>query len=282
MIDVDIPQLSSDGIKFGGYCFYYTYSLQSSSTHPLISSSFDATGLENYINFGTMEPSASSTVIRNRTEFNSIPLDVDDLWIGRFDTSDVSEYLPSRFQSLKTLVIGNGCFGNVRVFELDGLGELESVVIGQKSFRIDYKERNDGSYRIMNCPKLKSIQIGDGSFSDYHSIELNNLPSLQSIIIGNDCFGNVRVFELNGLGELESVVIGERSFMISSEERRDGSCRIVNCPKLKSIQIGDKSFSDYHSFELNNLPSLQSIDIGAWCFFYAPSFSLTGLIDVLV
>ena len=228
LIDVDIPQLSSDGIKFGGYCFYYTYSLQSSSTHPLISSSFDATGLENYINFGTMEPSASSTVIRNRTEFNSIPLDVDDLWIGRFDTSDVSEYLPSRFQSLKTLVIGNGLFWSV------------------------------------------------------NRLELNNQTSLQILYIGNGCFGKVRVFELNGLSELKSVIVGGSSFSISSSEESDGSYRIVNCPKLKSIQIGYEAFSDYHSFELSNLPSLQSIDVGAWCFWYAPSFSLTGLIDGLV
>ena len=33
---------------------------------------------------------------------------------------------------------------------------------------------------------------------------------------------------------------------------------------------------------MNNLPSLQSIDIGSFGFHYAPSFSLTGLIDGLV
>ena len=206
----------------------YTYSLQSSSTHSSISSSFDATGLENYINFGKQEPSASSTVVRNRTELNTIPLDVEDLWIRRFDTSDVSEFSPSRFQSLKTLVIGNGLFWSV------------------------------------------------------NRIELNNLTSLQILYIGNGCFGKVRVFELNGLSELESVVIGENSFRIDDDERNDGSYRIVNCPKLKSIQIGYESFEDYHSFELNNLPSLQSIDISGCCFRYAPSFSLTGLIDGLV
>ena len=198
MVDVDIPQLSSDGIQFGA-CFQYTYSLQSSSTHSLSSSSFDATGLENYISFGKLEPSPTSTVVRNRTEFNSIPLDVEDLWIGRFDASDVSEFSPSRFQSLKTLVIGNGCFGNVRVFELDGLGELESVVIGQQSFRISDDERSDGSYRIVNCPKLKSIQIGYRSFYDYHSFELNNLPSLQSIDMGGYCFFWAPLFSLTGL-----------------------------------------------------------------------------------
>ena len=228
MIDVDIPQLTSSGIDFDTDCFRFTYSLQSSSTHSLISSSFDAAGLENYINFGKQEPTVSSTVIRNRTELNSIPLDVEDLWIGRFDASDMYEFLPSRFQSLKTLVIGNGLFWSVNI------------------------------------------------------LELNNLTSLQILYIGNGCFGKVRVFELDGLSELESVVIGRDSFRIDFWERNDGSYRIVNCPKLKSIQIGRESFRDYNSFELNNLPSLRSIDMGSECFRYAPSFSLTGLIDGLV
>ena len=147
-----------------------------------------------------------------------------------------------------------------------------------------YYKRNDYSYRIVNCPKLKSIQIGFESFQDYHSFELNNLPSLQSIVIGDWCFGKVRVFELDGLCELESVEIGRDSFMIrfGYDERNDGSYRIVNCPKLKSIQIGFRSLQDYHSFEMNNLPSLQSIDIGYRSFYWAPLFSLTGLIDGMV
>ena len=114
------------------------------------------------------------------------------------------------------------------------------------------------------------------------SFNISNNGVLKSIMIGDNSYGKVRVFDLDGLSELASVVIGQYSFRISSSERNDGSYRIVNCPKLKSIQIGDESFSDYHSFELNNLPSLQSIDIGYWCFHYAPSFSLTGLIDGLV
>ena len=114
------------------------------------------------------------------------------------------------------------------------------------------------------------------------SFNISNNEVLKSIVIGDECFRKVRVFELDGLGELESVVIGKESFRISDNVRSDGSCRIVNCPKLKSIQIGYHSFSDCHSFELNNLPSLQSIYMGEWCFHYAPSFSLTGLIDGLV
>ena len=134
LIDVDIPQLTSSGIDFDTDCFRFTYSLQSSSTHSLISSSFDAAGLENYINFGKQEPTVSSTVIRNRTEFNSIPLDVEDLWISRFDTSDVSEFSPSRFQSLKTLVIGNGLFWSVNRLELNNLTFLQSIEMGGACF----------------------------------------------------------------------------------------------------------------------------------------------------
>ena len=114
------------------------------------------------------------------------------------------------------------------------------------------------------------------------SFSITNNGELKRIVIGNDCFGKVRVFNLDSMSELESVVIGNGSFRIDRYERSDGSYRVVNCPKLKSIQIGYGSFNDYHSFELNNLPSLQSIDMGENCFKYASSFSLTGLIDGLV
>ena len=200
---------------------------------------------------------------------------------GYFNGNSVTSFNISNNGVLKSIVIGDNSYGKVREFDLDGLSELESVVIGE-SFRIDDKERIDGSYRVANCPKLKFIQIGGNAFPDYNTLELNNLPSLQSISIGNNCFGKVRVFELEGLNELESVVIGGGSFRISDKERNDGSYRVANCPKLKSIQIGEVSFMDYHSFELNNLPSLQTIYIGGYCFYWTPSFSLTGLIDGLI
>ena len=117
---------------------------------------------------------------------------------------------------------------------------------------------------------------------------INYKRSQNRIVIGNDCFGKVRLFKLDGLSELESLVIEKQSMTYfkntswnDSDERKDGVCRIVNCPKLKSIQIGGGSFSDYRSFELSNLPSLESIDMGDRCFYYAPALSLIGLIDVM-
>ena len=124
------------------------------------------------------------------------------------------------------------------------------------------------------------IKIPNESFNEVKSFLLPSfLYSLKRIVIGDECFRSVRLFELDGLRELESVEIGKKRFRISESERSDGSCRIVNCPKLKSIQIGDRSFDDYHSMIMSPLPLLQSIDFGWQCFYFAPSFSLIGMID---
>ena len=132
LIELDIPQLSSNGIQY--LSFVYTYSLQASSTHSPISSSFDATGLETYISFGDKTPSSTSYVVKNQTSLNSIPLNVEDLWIGRFDTSGITEFSFNTFQSLESLTISNGIFWEVTSFELSNLPQLQSVKLGNSAF----------------------------------------------------------------------------------------------------------------------------------------------------
>ena len=181
----------------------------------------------------------------------------------------------SRFIFLKELEIGNNCFTYVREFVLDGLEKLESVKIGEWCFRISYDERDDGVCRITNCPNLRQLDIGDGSFSDFNQFELSNVNSLQSITFGNYCF-YVREFVLDGLEKLESVKIGEECFGILWKERADGICRITNCPSIRQLEIGNGSFRDFNQFELSNVNSLQSITFGDGCFFYAENCILKG------
>ena len=115
--------------------------------------------------------------------------------------------------------------------------------------------------------------------------QLTNNTSLKQIEIGSDCFNGIRIFELDRLSELESVVISAscfgRSPYWSWNEPMSGECRVVNCPKLKSIWIKCNSFTYYSSFELQNLPSLQSIQLDDACFIMCPQLSLTGLTDWL-
>ena len=132
--DVDIPQLSASGILLGGSCFSWTDRFQFSSTSSPFSSFFDASGLEQLILFGDKLPSSTSHVVKQRAELQSIPLDVEDLWIQRFNTAGITEYSFNAFQSLKSLVIGNNLFWTVTRFELSNLPSLESIDVGAWCF----------------------------------------------------------------------------------------------------------------------------------------------------
>ena len=94
----------------------------------------------------------------------------------------------SRFSIVESIEIGDNCFKSVQSFQIDGLNRLKTIKIGKKSFtQKKNSNRNDKSksFHILNCESLKSIQIGEHSFSDYTGeFELKNLPQLQSIQIG--------------------------------------------------------------------------------------------------
>ena len=94
----------------------------------------------------------------------------------------------SRFSIVKSIEIGNDCFGSVKTFKIDGLNRLKTIKIGNNSFtqkKNSYGNDESKSFHILNCESLKSIQIGHYSFSDFGGdFELKNLPQLQSIQIG--------------------------------------------------------------------------------------------------
>ena len=104
----------------------------------------------------------------------------------------------SRFTRVKSIEIGNDCFGSVQTFKIEGLNRLKTIKIGINSFTQvkkilwddDWEEAHKGinktkSFHRLNCESLESIQIGEGSFSDFAGeFELKNLPQLQSIQIG--------------------------------------------------------------------------------------------------
>ena len=180
-----------------------------------------------------------------------------------------------------------GCFHNNKRF---GKGTLYD-----RNGAVDYEGlwKNNAPYSSSFDGKTidnhtESIDVPDDSYNKSKAFIIHSfINSLRCIVIGDNCYGSVRLFELDGLNELETVVIEWYSFTLAKtdkdigiNQRRNGACRMTNCPRLKSIRIGGFSFSDYRSLELSNLPSLQSIDIGKYCFHGAPSFSLTGCILV--
>ena len=55
----------------------------------------------------------------------------------------------------------------------------------------------------------------------------------------------------------------------------------TNPMEIEELTIGDEEYNDASvtEFKLSGLTRLKFIEFGQECFFYAPSFSLTGLID---
>ena len=141
-----------------------------------------------------------------------IPIPLNDL--NELDSSIINMNIPNwsfnnelsmielnlnRFVNLKSIKIGNKCFGSVQTFKIEGLNRLQSLKIGDNSFTqvksIDIlkdfsssisKCRNESkSFHILNCESLKVIEIGQFSFCDFGGeFELRNLHNLESIKIG--------------------------------------------------------------------------------------------------
>ena len=103
------------------------------------------------------------------------------------------------------------------------------------------------------------------------------LPQLQSIVIGNDCFKKVTELKLVGLSRLESVVVADNSFVRSGYgSRASGVFQLKDCPKLKQLTTGSKSFTNYATCEIQGVDALESVDMGESAF-YSASLELKSM-----
>lgn len=115
----------------------------------------------------------------------------------------------SEFKHLKRVEIGSRCFKHVREFVIDGLSKLESVKIGNESFKISYREREDGLFKITNCQRLRTLEIGNGCFIDFREFEISDVKSLQTISFGeNHCCQYVRNAVFKGSHSLNDCDLG--------------------------------------------------------------------------
>ena len=144
---------------------------------------------------------------------------------------------------------------------------------------------------------ITSIVLPDWTCNDvdYTIFAFSRFTEIESIEIGDDCFGLVQTFKIDGLNRLKSLKIGKNSFTALKESNwtyeqginKSKSFHILNCISLKSIEIGQYSFSDFAGdFELKNLPQIQSIQIGIIgsysSNFFQSSFVIRGIDMILI
>ena len=173
----------------------------------------------------------------------------------------------SSFSLLQQLSVSHNCFENVRKVELSGLRRLKSIVIGSNSFC-----NENGSFSLMNCPLVESLQIGASSMAQYSVLRVENTPSLEVIEIGSSTFTNVSALRLSGLSKLKVVEVKEDSFT-----NKEGVFELKNCALVSELRIGDHSMSSFSSFNMGRTPSLRTITIGDECFKNVGVLELSGL-----
>ena len=127
-------------------------------------------------------------------DYVNLSLQVTELTISSNCCNNENALNMNKFEWLRSIEIGDECFGSVQTFRIDGLHRLKTLKIGINSCTFmrsmdkwDRELANNGSksFHILNCGSLESIQIGQYSFSDFGGdFELKNLPNLHSIQIG--------------------------------------------------------------------------------------------------
>ena len=169
--------------------------------------------------------------------------------------------------------------------------EIPSEIKTKPTVNVPAKRVEIHNSSELNAMDLKATElvICSDCCNDMNALNLNKFEWLESIEIGNECFESVKTFKIDGLNRLKTIIIGNNSFTQKKNDKgndKSKSFHILNCESLKSIQIGEYSFSDFGGiFELKNLPQLQSIQIGTigsetWNFWYS-SFVIRG-IDVIL
>ena len=104
-------------------------------------------------------------------------------------------------KGIERLEIGNDCLKKVNRFEIDGLNELKTIIIGKKSLWLPLDNREGSKCLIMNCDQLSEIHIGCNSFLLYESLELKNLPSLISIQLDGLAFSKCHSIVFESMNE---------------------------------------------------------------------------------
>ena len=90
---------------------------------------------------------------------------------------------------LKRITIGNNCFMFVSQLLLVDMKEMESVEIGRECFLSEYAYGADMykycRFKMMNCPMLRSLEIGDHSFRHYSECTIEHVDALETLRIGS-------------------------------------------------------------------------------------------------
>ena len=118
-----------------------------------------------------LEGSGKTKVIRENEDLFDIEEDVETILFSDnvCNDSGITKWEVLDLKNLKVLKIGNNCLQHVSSFTLKSMKKLKRVEIGVGCFA------NKGdAFEVNDCPKLKSVQIGDGSCRNWTEMDMKS------------------------------------------------------------------------------------------------------------
>lgn len=109
---------------------------------------------------------------------------------------------------------------------------------------------------------IRIVVDGGVNDSDLTELDLSRFSKLSALEIGDNCFGYVITFKLVGLSKLNRVIIGKHCFTYHTVSTQTRRFCVKECPKLKVLKIGPRSFSHYSVCEIEKVDALEVMEIG--------------------
>ena len=134
-------------------------------------------------------------------QFSDFKIDENEKEISLADNSfndseiffDINHY-----RLLEHFTVGVYSCRNVSSFSIHDLNHLKSIKIGELSFTLSSGPILTRAFNISNCSELESIILHPNNFTDYaHSFTLFNLPSLKYLQIGEVGAYSTNFFKLS-------------------------------------------------------------------------------------
>lgn len=95
-------------------------------------------------------------------------------------------------------------------------------------------------------------------------LDLSGFVNLRELRVGNECFMHVKKVSVCNLEKLERIRIGSYSFTKEKEKsysENDGQFYLKNCPNVRELRTGFRSFSDYSVCAIEDMDALETIEI---------------------
>lgn len=183
-----------------------------------------------------------------------------ELRVGYQSFYAFSRLVLENLHALESVVVDEYCFRHASGAQFVDLPSLKKVDVGRYCFA--QGRQSCGSLVVRNCAAFEEVVVGDDSCC-YATLCLENLPQLRVVDVGSNCFALQAEMKVTNQAKLETIQVGDNSFSYTGDAPATPCVFCVKeCPLVKSITIGSRSFAAMTVVELTNLDGLEEVCVG--------------------